>query len=146
VERSHKSWGEKWNLIKSDSSEVSFLDLKSWQRCSWHRHQCKFNLFFVIDGEIFIKTDSGLSKVAKNEIFTTRPGEWHEFQTHELPARIIEVMYVQYQAEDIERKELGGGLEHPENEVKFFSVCSQCGCSYSYVDRVGVCPLCKEKT
>lgn len=145
MERCHKTWGEKWNIFQSDLDEVSYLDLRSWQRCSWHRHQAKYNLFFVVEGEIWIKTTDGISHVRKNEIFTTRPGEWHEFQTHEHPARIIEVMYVKYAAEDIERTEIGGALEK-EVKVDFHKVCKECGCSFtSIVLDDALCSLCVDE-
>ena len=110
MERTRKTWGEKWNIFENDTCEVSVLELRPQQRCSWHTHQAKYNLFFVIEGVLFIKTDWGISEVKSGEIFTTRPGEWHEFQTHDESALIIEVMYVQYEAEDIQRAELGGPL------------------------------------
>lgn len=112
MERTHKSWGDKTNIFCNDSCEVSVLRLNPNQRCSWHKHQAKYNLFFVLEGEIFIRTDWGISKVRKDGIFTTRPGEYHEFQTHEKSALIIETMYVQYEPDDIQRDRVGGPLEN----------------------------------
>ena len=94
----------------NDTAEVSVLELQPNRRCSWHRHQAKFNLFFVLSGTLYIKTPEGLAEVKEKQIFTTRPGEWHEFQTHDEPATIIEVMYVKYDSEDIERETIGGPL------------------------------------
>lgn len=112
MERTHKTWGDKWNIFCDSTCEVSFLDLRPMQRCSWHRHRTKFNLFFVIQGTIYILTECGEAQINAGQTFTTRPGEWHEFRTKDLPSRIIEVMYVAaYDAEDIERKSLGGPLE-----------------------------------
>jgi len=98
------------------------------RRCSWHRHKTKHNLFFVVWGTVYIKaafaasrsslsphdkdkTEIGVSKVDKYQIFTTRPGEWHEFQTYKKPAIMIEIMYVEYDPEDIERGKIGGPLK-----------------------------------
>jgi D-lyxose ketol-isomerase len=64
----------------------------------------------VIDGYIYIKTESGTATVETNQIFTTRPGEMHEFQTGDSPAVIQEIMFVQYDAEDIQRETIGGPL------------------------------------
>ena len=111
MERTYKTWGEKWNIFCNDLCEVSVLKLESHQRCSWHRHQTKYNLFWVISGELRIKTEWGIAIVEHNQAFTTRPGEWHEFQTHDLPTWVIEVMYVHYDPEDIERERLGGPLK-----------------------------------
>lgn len=110
MERTHKTWGEKWNIFQNDLCEASILYLKPGQRCSWHRHQTKFNQFFVIEGELFIKTDWGTTKIDKGQIFTTRPGEYHEFQTHNKACIAQEIMYVKYDPADIERKKLGGEL------------------------------------
>lgn len=111
MERSHKSWGEKWNIFRNDTCEVSILELNPNRRCSWHKHQAKYNLFFVMEGEIFIKTNEGIAKVGEKQTFTTRPGEWHEFQTGVLPAVVMETMYVQYESEDIERETIGGPVD-----------------------------------
>jgi len=110
MERTLKTWGEKLLLFKNDLCEVSLLYLVPQRRCSWHDHNTKYNLFFVIDGMINIKTEDGIAKVEKGQIFTTRPGEKHEFQTEDKNATVIEVMYVQYDPEDINREEVGGPL------------------------------------
>lgn len=110
MERTRKSWGEKWNIFQNDLCEVSVLYLKKNQRCSWHKHQAKFNLFFVVEGELYIKLEDGESLLKKGQIFTTNPGEYHEFQTHLLNAQIIEIMYVWYDPEDIIRENIGGPL------------------------------------
>jgi mannose-6-phosphate isomerase-like protein (cupin superfamily) len=110
MERTHKSWGEKWNLHINDLNEVSVLYLQPNQRCSWHKHQTKFNRFFVIQGSLYIKTESGVAEVKEHEIFTTRPGEMHEFQTHDSGAIVMEIMYVKYDPEDIQRETIGGNL------------------------------------
>lgn len=110
MERTRKTWGEKWNIFQNDLCEVSVLYLNSQRRCSWHRHQTKSNTFFVVEGELYIKLEDGLSQLTKGQVFTTRPGEYHEFQTHDKEAQVIEIMYVQYDSEDIEREEVGGPI------------------------------------
>lgn len=111
MERTRKTWGEKENIFCNDLCEVSILRLEPMQRCSWHRHQAKYNLFYVQDGAINIQMEDGTVRVNRGQIFTTRPGEWHEFQTGEHPARVIEIMYVKYEAEDIEREKVGGPID-----------------------------------
>jgi quercetin dioxygenase-like cupin family protein len=111
MERTVKTWGEKWNIFQNDLCEVSYLCLNKNQRCSWHTHKTKFNLFFVVSGELCVKLENDIAVVEKYQFFTTRPGEWHEFQTHENLTKIIEIMFVKYDAEDIERLKLGGPLD-----------------------------------
>jgi len=115
MERTRKTWGEKWTIFQNDLCEVSVLYLRPKQRCSWHDHRSKYNLFFTIEGHLRIKLDDGvsvgISEVGKNQIFTTRPGEWHEFQTAEEETIIIEIMFVKYDPEDIIRDKVGGPIK-----------------------------------
>lgn len=108
---SHKSWGTKISLFANDLCEVSILRLNENQRCSWHRHRAKWNQFFVISGELQIKTTEGVANVKAGGLFTTNPQQWHEFRTPFGPAVIQEIMYVRYEAEDIERLQVGGPIE-----------------------------------
>ena len=118
MKRTSKTWGEKYEIFKNDLCEVSVLYLEPWQRCSWHKHTAKFNLFYVNGGELFIKLDNGVSKVTsklrERDSFTTVPGEWHEFQTKDTPTVVTEVMYVRYDYSDIQRDTLGGPLNEQE--------------------------------
>lgn len=120
MEITRKTWGLKFNIFKNDLCEMSYLQLEPNRRCSWHTHQTKSNLFFVIEGTIGVKlkynvngdgTESSVTKLEEHEFFTTKPNEWHEFQTYEEPAKLIEIMYVQYDPEDIIRENIGGPLE-----------------------------------
>ncbi len=119
MEITRKTWGLKFNIFKNDLSEVSYLQLEPNRRCSWHAHRSKYNLFFVIEGEVGIKVEydvdgggkeSGVTTIRAREFFTVSPGEWHEFQTYDEYAKLIEVMYVQYEDGDIIRKNIGGLL------------------------------------
>ncbi len=110
MERTIKTWGEKANIFKNDLCEVSVLDLLPKQRCSWHYHQTKWNLFYVLEGQLFIKTHWGIAEINPGQVFTTRPREMHEFQTALKPCKVVEIMYVCYDPEDIERQELGGPI------------------------------------
>lgn len=114
MERTSKTWGEKYNIFQNDLCEVSILYLQPNQRCSWHTHRAKFNKFYVIGGELYIKLDNGVSKVVSSlrekDSFVTRPGEFHEFQTHDKPAIVLEIMYVKYDENDIQREIIGGPL------------------------------------
>lgn len=118
MERTRKSWGIKNQIFRNDLNEISLLELEPNQRCSWHDHQTKFNRFYVISGVLYIKLEDGTTEVKPGQIFTTVPGEMHEFQTHELPALVIEVMYVKYDDADIRRESIGGKLEDEDEDRK----------------------------
>ena len=117
AERIYKTWGERFRLFENDLNEVCFLDLKPNQRCSYHFHNTKSNFFFVIEGELTVKTEWGTTVLKKNELFTVHPQDKHEFQTHEQPTKIIEIAYVVLNPEDIYRYELGGELTEHDKEA-----------------------------
>lgn len=125
MQRTRKTWGEKHNIFQNDTCEVSVLYLMPWRRCSWHTHQQKYNLFYVLSGKLVIKLEDGKSEVPAGQIFTTSPGEFHEFQTHEEETTCIEVMYVKYDPADISRETLGGKLDPPV-DLDFHGVCEIC--------------------
>jgi len=113
MQREIKIWGERWLIRKDSSHAVSYLKVKRGYRCSWHRHQTKFNLFVVLHGKItIIVKELGERKVitlGPGESFTVRPGQWHEFRGAD-DAEVIEHMYVEYSEEDIEREVIGSRI------------------------------------
>ena len=151
MERTRKTWGEKNNIFQNSLCETSVLYLEPWKRCSWHRHQAKFNLFYVLKGILVMKLEDGETEVLPGQIFTTRPGEWHEFQTRELDTIIIEVMFVNYDENDIERQEIGGDIKKPE-KITYNFVCKICGKQWDediypaeMKDKHFICQICFEK-
>jgi mannose-6-phosphate isomerase-like protein (cupin superfamily) len=109
MERTHKIWGERY-LIREDSTHAtSVLILKKNTRCSWHNHQQKYNLFFVVKGQVGIVTEFGESLLTEGQVFTIKPGEYHEFRVYE-DSIMVEEMYVEYNEADIQREKLGSKL------------------------------------
>jgi len=116
-----KVWGERW-LIREDSVHTTnILKLKAGYRCSWHRHQEKYNLFAVITGKVGIahrepgETPSGQFIVTERilepgDMLIIAPGYWHEFRVYE-DGIMVEEMYVEYDDGDIEREKLGGPID-----------------------------------
>jgi mannose-6-phosphate isomerase-like protein (cupin superfamily) len=110
VKRENKVWGERW-LIRQDSTHTTnLLMLRSGNRCSWHSHKTKWNLFVVIEGSVGIVTVDGETRLGPGEEFTVAPGEMHEFRVHE-DGMMIEEMYVEYDDTDIDRETVGGPME-----------------------------------
>ena len=114
-ERIHKTWGQRHRIYENDICEVCYLDLDSDQRCSYHFHNSKANLFFVITGELTVKSEFGDVVLGPNEIFTVFPDDKHEFQTGKAPTRVIEVAYVKLDPNDIYRDNLGGSINKEVN-------------------------------
>ena len=110
AERIYKTWGQRFKLFENDLNEVCYLDLQPNQRCSYHYHDHKANFFFVIEGSLTVKTQWGEVTLYAGEFFTVNPGDFHEFQTHDQPTKIIEIAYVALDPSDIKRENLGGPL------------------------------------
>jgi mannose-6-phosphate isomerase-like protein (cupin superfamily) len=120
MNRESKIWGTRWLLRKDSVSAVSLLELNEGYRCSWHCHQMKYNLFFVMSGKIGIVTEElgGIKKetiLKDNGIFTVRPGQWHEFRIY-ADSVVIEIMYVEYDESDITRETLGSAWTIHQDE------------------------------
>lgn len=110
AERIYKTWGQRFKLYENDLCEVCYLALVPNQRCSWHVHAHKVNFFFVIEGQLVVKTEWGEVLLEPYEFFTVNPGDYHEFQTHDKSAKIIEIAHVSLDPEDIHRETIGGPL------------------------------------
>lgn len=107
MDREHKVWGERWIVRRDSTHETALLSLKANHRCSWHRHQTKWNQFVVLIGKVSIITSEGETRLTEGQSFTVRPGIWHEFRVHEA-SWMIEEMFVEYDPADIERENTGG--------------------------------------
>lgn len=109
--QTHGTWGNRTRIFGWDGGLVAYLDLEPHKRCSYHCHKTAYNMFYVIDGCLGVKTDKGyITKLSKGHVFTVEPEVKHEFQTYDQPTKIIEVAYVKYDPADINRQSLGGPL------------------------------------
>lgn len=115
MDRELKIWGERWILRRDSTHEISYLNVRQSYRCSWHRHQQKYNLFVVLEGivRIIVEELGEIREITlqEGESFTTKPGQWHEFVGLGVENKMIEEMYVKYDESDIERKILGGKVK-----------------------------------
>lgn len=120
MKREIKIWGERW-LIRQDSTHaISFLKLWENYRCSWHKHDTKYNLFMILEGQVGIRVQElgHIREVilTEGDTFTVKPGQWHEFRIYQ-NASAIEEMYVEYCEQDIQRTVLGSSLYKDQTNV-----------------------------
>lgn len=114
MKREIKIWGERW-LIRQDSTHaVSYLKIREGYRCSWHKHQTKYNLFVVLSGHLRLVIEE-LGEIMNvdltvGETFTIKPGQWHEFVGLAGGCECVEEMYVEYDEGDIDRKVIGSKI------------------------------------
>ena len=119
MNNTHGTWGKRIRTFEWDGGIVTVLTLEQNQRCSWHKHKAAYNQFYVISGQLGVKTDKGYTSVLNpGESFTVEAGVYHEFQTYELPTIIEEIAYVKYDVTDIQRESPGGCLNASEIEEK----------------------------
>jgi len=111
MDTTHGTWGNRTRTFERDWGIVTILDLEPHQRCSYHSHNCNYNQFYIIRGELGVKTDKGYTtRLTEGQSFTVEPGVKHEFQTYFQPAIVEEIAYVKYDNHDIDRESLGGPL------------------------------------
>lgn len=112
VNRSSKIWGVKNNIFGNDTCAVDILNLEPQKRCSWHFHKNKYNLFYCVSGVVFIEVEElGQRReieLKEGQFFTIIPCQNHMFFTKEEPAVLTEVMFVNYDPDDIVRHNVGG--------------------------------------
>lgn len=104
-----KTWGSRWLIHQDSTHTTNVLMLKAGRRCSWHSHQTKWNLFVVLSGLVGIVTFKGEVLLHAGEEMRVPPGEMHEFRVYKDGA-MVEIMYVEYDDDDIERESLGSLL------------------------------------
>lgn len=107
-----KIWGETEDLLKTPLIEVHHIKVKKDSVCSLHKHEFKWNLFYVIYGELAIevhKKDYDLvdtTVLEAGEWTTVRPSEYHRFHAI-TDAEALEIYYLEPLTKDIVRENVG---------------------------------------
>lgn len=111
-----KIWGQTECLIAAPNYELHRLTIKPFHRCSLHIHRSKANLFYVLEGELFIDTllgDVGAPpidtiKLQAGDHTVVAAGVHHQFRTGKKACLAIEMYYPEPLSEDIIRRNVGG--------------------------------------
>jgi quercetin dioxygenase-like cupin family protein len=101
-----KIWGKNEELFHNDLCSVNILTIRKGGTCSWHYHKAKHNQFTVLSGKLKIHTEIGDFIIESGMNVTVQAGIKHLFQALE-ETKAIEVMYVSYDKNDIERITVG---------------------------------------
>lgn len=108
-----KVWGETECLLSLPHIEIHRLSIRPYSRCSMHMHEHKWNLFFVLAGELDIEVEkqgyalTDTTHLRVRGITTVAPGEFHRFITGDQPAECLEIYYPELLSEDIVRRDVG---------------------------------------
>jgi mannose-6-phosphate isomerase-like protein (cupin superfamily) len=113
MNKSGKVWGETANIFSKNNVSIHRIEIKSDSWCSTHKHERKYNAFFVESGHISVhvwKNDYDLIDIThlkKGESTTVKPGEFHKFECHE-DSVVYEIYWTELLEDDIVRKDSGG--------------------------------------
>ena len=108
-----KVWGETESLFCKNNVEIHRINVSKGGFCSKHKHEHKYNLFYVEKGTLKIavwKNDYNLvdeTKISDGQSTTVPPGEYHSFQALD-DTVAYEIYWVELLEKDIEREDCGG--------------------------------------
>jgi len=108
-----KAWGRVMHAFVGDHAAVSYLELESETRSSWHVHRIRANTFVVLSGEVAIEwlQSDGIYRrlLCEGDSMTIHVNIWHRFRVLRA-GRMIEVYYPEmpHAEDDIERRDTGG--------------------------------------
>jgi len=101
-----KCWGRNTEIFRNDSASVNLLELIKGGVCSWHFHRHKHNTFYLISGKVTIRTEYNETVLEPGHSILVSAPMKHQFEALE-DSKMIEVMYVEYNQEDIIRETQG---------------------------------------
>ena len=108
-----KVWGDTSVLIQTPLVELHKINIKAGYRCSEHKHEHKWNGFYVISGvlEIHVAKNNydltDITTLRAGDFTTVCPGEFHWFNCVE-DCVALELYYPEAISEDIVRRSVGG--------------------------------------
>ena len=123
-----KVWGKTEALLVTPMIEVHKITVNAGGYCSMHKHEFKWNMFYVLYGELDIhvrKNDYDLvdvTNLVEGEYTSVAPNEYHMFKHHVPPgeedlvkewgrdaaAAALEIYYLESISKDIIRETVGG--------------------------------------
>jgi len=108
-----KVWGDTSVIIQNPLVELHKINIKAGYKCSEHKHEHKWNGFYVISGtlEIHVRKNNyeltDVTTLRAGDFTSVRPGEYHWFNSIS-DCVALELYYPETLSEDIVRKSVGG--------------------------------------
>jgi mannose-6-phosphate isomerase-like protein (cupin superfamily) len=108
-----KVWGVTETVLKKTNLHIERLIIEPFKRCSMHKHERKWNGFYVASGRLLIEVQKsyGLTdttELTQGEFMAVPPGEFHRFVTADEGAIGIELYWPDDLSDDIVRQDVGG--------------------------------------
>jgi mannose-6-phosphate isomerase-like protein (cupin superfamily) len=107
-----KIWGTTQTLFSKNNVEFHRIEIKKGYECSKHKHNHKFNAFYIESGLLKVKVwknnyalvDETIIKTG--EMTVVKPGEFHQFESLE-DTIAYEIYWTEIESDDIERETCG---------------------------------------
>ena len=107
-----KCWGSTKSLLSNKALEFHEIQFKNGHRCSKHKHNTKFNLFYVISGKLLIRVWKNAydlvdeTKLLPGQLTVVQPGEYHQFEALS-DGVALELYWSEFDPNDIVRETVG---------------------------------------
>jgi mannose-6-phosphate isomerase-like protein (cupin superfamily) len=114
-----KIWGNTISIFSKNNVEIHRIEAKEGFMCSKHKHEHKFNAFFIEKGKLKIqvwKKDYPLidqTIISDGEMTVVKPGEFNFFYAIE-DTVAYEIYWVEIQSDDITREDCGKFVNEKE--------------------------------
>jgi len=107
-----KVWGQTTEFFRNALVSAHHLSIKQGGYCSEHKHEYKYNIFYIISGKLKItiwrdKSMKDVTTLKEGQVSAVPPGLWHCFEALE-DSEVIEMYQVLLHDPDIERRTQGG--------------------------------------
>jgi quercetin dioxygenase-like cupin family protein len=108
-----KVWGQTQPLFLKNNVEIHRIEAKQGGYCSKHKHEHKYNAFFVERGQLKItiwKNDYDLvdeTIISDQQMSTVKPHEYHMFEAMK-DTIAYEIYWTEIESDDIVRECRGG--------------------------------------
>lgn len=108
-----KIWGSSRSIFLKNNVEIHRIEINKGTYCSKHRHDHKFNAFFLESGKLKIsiwKNDYDLCDetiMVPGDFTTVNPLEYHQFEGLE-DSVAYEIYWTELSPNDIYRESVGG--------------------------------------
>ena len=116
-----KVWGHTQPLFLKNNVEIHRIEAKQGGYCSKHKHEHKYNAFFVERGQLKItiwKNDYDLvdeTIISDQQMSTVKPCEYHMFEAME-DTVAYEIYWTEISPDDIIRENAGGNNEYHNSD------------------------------
>ena len=109
-----KIWGKTEALFSRNNVEIHRIEIEKGGYCSKHKHEHKWNMFYVESGEleVIVWKDGGAhdsTVLISGDNNAVPPGEFHQFRAI-TDVIAYEVYWTELGADDIVRETIGGKI------------------------------------